>query len=114
MPQSITSYSVEERILDGGAAWVAIRARGAEWSWLTPAEAADSASNGSRDTGLGIAGRLQPITNAGCLPAPTDFQAAVFRRRCRRGSRQKFSHLTPAPPDYLRQVMTQGCSTLNT
>ena len=41
MPQSITSYSVEERILDGGTAWVAVRARGAEWSWLTPAEAAD-------------------------------------------------------------------------
>jgi hypothetical protein len=40
MPQPISSYSVEERILDGGTAWVAIRARGAEWSWLTPAEAA--------------------------------------------------------------------------
>jgi hypothetical protein len=40
MPQVINSYSVEERILDGGAAWIAIRARGAEWSWLTPAEAA--------------------------------------------------------------------------
>ena len=41
MPQQpITPYSVEERILDGGTAWVAIRARGAEWSWLTPAEAA--------------------------------------------------------------------------
>ena len=31
MPQAIGSYSVEERILDGGTAWVAIRARGAEW-----------------------------------------------------------------------------------
>jgi hypothetical protein len=40
MSQAISSYSVEERILDGGTAWVAIRARGAEWSWLTPAEAA--------------------------------------------------------------------------
>ena len=40
MLQAISSYSVEERILDGGTAWVAIRARGAEWSWLTPAEAA--------------------------------------------------------------------------
>jgi hypothetical protein len=42
MPQAINSYSVEEeeRILAGGTAWVAIRARGAEWSWLTPAEAA--------------------------------------------------------------------------
>ena len=41
MPQQpITPYSVEERILDGGTAWVAIRARGAEWSWLTPEEPA--------------------------------------------------------------------------
>jgi hypothetical protein len=42
MPQAISPYSVEEeeRILDGGTAWVAIRARGAGWSWLTPAEAA--------------------------------------------------------------------------
>jgi pyruvate dehydrogenase (quinone) len=40
MSQAISSYPVEERILDGGMAWVAIRVRGAEWSWLTPAEAA--------------------------------------------------------------------------
>ena len=40
MPQAISSYSVEERILNGGTVWVAIRARGAEWSWLTPEEAA--------------------------------------------------------------------------
>ena len=40
MLQAISSYSVEERVLDGGTAWVAIRARGAEWSWLTPEEAA--------------------------------------------------------------------------
>ena len=40
MPHAISSYSVEERILDGGTVWVAIRARGAEWSWLTPEEAA--------------------------------------------------------------------------
>jgi hypothetical protein len=32
-------YSVEER-LHGETRWVAIRARGAEWSWLTPEEAA--------------------------------------------------------------------------
>ena len=41
MPQAISSYSVEERVIDDGTAWVAIRARGAEWSWLTPAEAAN-------------------------------------------------------------------------
>ncbi len=41
MADAISSYSVEHRIIDGGTEWVAIRARGAEWSWLTPAEAAE-------------------------------------------------------------------------
>jgi len=36
---SAYSVSVEERVR-GETVWVAIRARGAEWSWLTPAEAA--------------------------------------------------------------------------
>ena len=36
----VSSYWVEERIVQGDTVWVAIRARGAEWSWLTPAEAA--------------------------------------------------------------------------
>jgi hypothetical protein len=40
MSEAIGSYSVEERIVGGETVWVAIRARGAEWSWLTPAEAA--------------------------------------------------------------------------
>jgi hypothetical protein len=31
---------VEERLIQGETRWVAIRARGAEWSWLTPEEAA--------------------------------------------------------------------------
>ena len=39
MPQAISPFSVEERTLDGGTTWVAVRARGAEWSW-SPAEAA--------------------------------------------------------------------------
>jgi hypothetical protein len=39
MSEAISSYSVEERT-SGETVWVAIRARGAEWSWLTPAEAA--------------------------------------------------------------------------
>lgn len=33
------TYSVEERV-HGGTVWVAIRARGSTWSWLTPEEAA--------------------------------------------------------------------------
>ena len=40
MTGAVSPYSVEERVIDGDTTWVAIRARGAEWSWLTPAEAA--------------------------------------------------------------------------
>jgi hypothetical protein len=40
MVEAISPYSVEERVIDGDTTWVALRARGAEWSWLTPAEAA--------------------------------------------------------------------------
>ena len=40
MSEATSSYSVEERIVQGDTVWVALRARGAEWSWLTPAEAA--------------------------------------------------------------------------
>jgi hypothetical protein len=35
----VAPYSIEERVLPGDTRWVAIRARGAEWSWLTPEEA---------------------------------------------------------------------------
>jgi hypothetical protein len=40
MAAAIGPYSVEERVIDGDTTWVALRARGADWSWLTPAEAA--------------------------------------------------------------------------
>ncbi len=40
MSEAVSPYTVEERVLNGGTTWVAIRARGAEWSFLTPAEAA--------------------------------------------------------------------------
>ena len=32
------SVAVEEHV-HGGTLWVAVRARGAEWSWLTPSDA---------------------------------------------------------------------------
>jgi hypothetical protein len=32
MSQAISAYSVEERIVQGETVWVALRARGAEWS----------------------------------------------------------------------------------
>ena len=33
-----TSFAVEEHV-HGDTVWVAIRSRGADWSWLTPDEA---------------------------------------------------------------------------
>ena len=39
MSHAVGSYSVEEHLVHGETRWVAIRARGAEWSWLTPEEA---------------------------------------------------------------------------
>ncbi len=39
MAHAVGPYSVEERAVHGETRWVAIRARGAEWSWLTPEEA---------------------------------------------------------------------------
>jgi hypothetical protein len=40
MSHTVGLYSVEEHSVSGETRWIAIRARGAEWSWLTPAEAA--------------------------------------------------------------------------
>lgn len=40
MSHAVAPYAVEERLVHGETRWVAIRARGAEWSWLTPDEAA--------------------------------------------------------------------------
>lgn len=34
--------SVQERVV-GDVRWIALRARGADWSWLTPKEAAELA-----------------------------------------------------------------------
>ncbi|MBN8902766.1 MAG: hypothetical protein J0H19_16865 [Rhodospirillales bacterium] len=34
----VTPLAVEEHV-HGDTVWVALRARGADWSWLTPAEA---------------------------------------------------------------------------
>ena len=39
MSHAAAPYSIEERIVCGETLWIAIRARGAEWSWLTPKEA---------------------------------------------------------------------------
>jgi hypothetical protein len=41
MPDGVAPYQVEERLVQGETRWVAIRARGAEWSYLTTDEAAD-------------------------------------------------------------------------
>jgi hypothetical protein len=39
MSQS-TSFAVEEHV-HGETVWVAVRSRGADWSWLTPEEAVE-------------------------------------------------------------------------
>jgi hypothetical protein len=39
---SFEHVNVQERVV-GDVRWVAIRARGAEWSWLTPQEAVELA-----------------------------------------------------------------------
>jgi hypothetical protein len=39
MSRAAAPYLIEERIICGETRWIAIRARGAEWSWLTPDEA---------------------------------------------------------------------------
>ena len=41
MSDSVAPYQVEERMVAGETRWIAIRARGAEWSYLTTDEAAD-------------------------------------------------------------------------
>ena len=39
---SFEHVNVQERVV-GGVRWIAIRARGAEWSWLTPQEVVELA-----------------------------------------------------------------------
>jgi hypothetical protein len=39
---SSAHVDIQERVV-GDVRWIAIRARGAEWSWLTPQEAAELA-----------------------------------------------------------------------
>ena len=41
MSNAAGPYQVEHRLVGDETRWVAIRARGAEWSYLTPVEAAD-------------------------------------------------------------------------
>ena len=41
MSDGVAPYQVEERLVAGETRWIAIRARGAEWSYLTTDEAAD-------------------------------------------------------------------------
>src|SRR5271165_2546693 len=41
MSDAVGPYQVEHRLVGDETRWVAIRARGAEWSYLTPVEAAD-------------------------------------------------------------------------
>ena len=49
--QTIGSVTVEEH-LHGGTRWVAVRARGAEWSWLTQGDAIHLAQHWMKTYGL--------------------------------------------------------------
>jgi hypothetical protein len=67
MSEAISAYSVEERVIQGETVWVAIRARGAEWSWLTPTEAARLGQQwvdkyGRRETATGAAASNDDVT----------------------------------------------------
>ncbi len=54
MPDAVAPYQVEERLV-GDARWVAIRARGAEWSYLTAEEAVDLGRQWVERFGVGVA-----------------------------------------------------------
>jgi hypothetical protein len=41
MSDAMGPYQVEQRLVGDATRWIAIRARGAEWSYLTPVEAVD-------------------------------------------------------------------------
>jgi hypothetical protein len=47
---SFAEVSIQERVV-GDVRWVAVRARGADWSWLTPEEAAELAHEWSKRYG---------------------------------------------------------------
>jgi hypothetical protein len=55
MLHAVGPYSVEEHLVHGETRWVAIRARGAEWSWLTPEEAATIGRQWVETYGGGVA-----------------------------------------------------------
>ena len=41
MSDAMGPYQVEQRLVGDATRWIAIRARGAEWSYLTPVESVD-------------------------------------------------------------------------
>lgn len=47
---SFADVSIRERVV-GDVRWVAVRARGADWSWFTPEEAAELARDWSKRYG---------------------------------------------------------------
>nr|WP_294513465.1 hypothetical protein [uncultured Rhodopila sp.] len=55
--QDFGSVAVEERV-HGDTLWVAVRARGAEWSWLTPEDALRLAQHWMAVYGGGAAPKL--------------------------------------------------------
>jgi hypothetical protein len=56
MSDAVAPFQVEERLV-GETRWIAIRARGAEWSFLTTEEAVDLARHWIERFGERVAGR---------------------------------------------------------
>ena len=108
------SVTVEEHIR-GDTHWVAVRARGAEWSWLTPAEAAELGRLWVEKSGFAqrvILFLLRPSDIPGsCLPRDggigvvADGHSAL---RIRRASTAANSHLHRPAPEYIHRLIDRS------
>jgi len=70
---SFEHVNVQERVV-GDVRWVAIRARGAEWSWLTPQEAVELAREWKERYGASLPFTLPPCPPSRCT---TDIEAGT-------------------------------------
>ena len=60
MSDAVAPFQVEERLV-GETRWIAIRARGAEWSYLTTQEAVDLGRNWVERFGAGAIGQSMKL-----------------------------------------------------
>lgn len=71
-----STVTVEE-LVRGDTRWVAVRARGAEWSWLTPEEAAELGHLWVKQYGRSATSSSIPVATKRC---PKLVEAAWLRR----------------------------------